>query len=189
MRPRHVDLRPFAVNDGNSVWVLPGGLTRVALPEGELVVNSSQGGGSKDTWVLAAADEPVEPIRGPGPGARGRRHGCDHGRPAGAGRVPAWTSSSRQSQSQSSNSGWQESPAAEHRRLLLRPARHPASTTAPDCATSRDNNNRSSDAEPDRRVAVLVGSARRTRRLHGPDPGHLPASAADRSRGYTESSG
>jgi hypothetical protein len=52
MRPRHVDLRPFAVNNGNSVWVLPGGLTRVALPEGELVVNSSQGGGSKDTWVL-----------------------------------------------------------------------------------------------------------------------------------------
>ncbi len=57
MRPRHVDLRPFAVNDGNSVWVLPGGLTRVALPEGELVVNSSQGGGSKDTWVLAGPRE------------------------------------------------------------------------------------------------------------------------------------
>jgi uncharacterized circularly permuted ATP-grasp superfamily protein len=51
--PRHVDLRPFAVNDGERVWVLPGGLTRVALPEGGLVVNSSQGGGSKDTWVLA----------------------------------------------------------------------------------------------------------------------------------------
>lgn len=54
LRPRHVDLRPFAVNDGNSVFVLPGGLTRVAIPEGSLVVNSSQGGGSKDTWVLAA---------------------------------------------------------------------------------------------------------------------------------------
>lgn len=52
LRPRHVDLRPFAVNDGEDVWVLPGGLTRVALPEGQLVVNSSQGGGSKDTWVL-----------------------------------------------------------------------------------------------------------------------------------------
>jgi uncharacterized circularly permuted ATP-grasp superfamily protein len=50
--PRHVDLRPFAVNDGENVWVLPGGLTRVALPEGSLVVNSSQGGGSKDTMVL-----------------------------------------------------------------------------------------------------------------------------------------
>jgi len=52
MRPRHADLRPFAVNDGKDVWVLPGGLTRVALPEGQLVVNSSQGGGSKDTWVV-----------------------------------------------------------------------------------------------------------------------------------------
>ena len=54
LQPRHVDLRPFAVNDGESVFVLPGGLTRVAIPEGSLVVNSSQGGGSKDTWVLAA---------------------------------------------------------------------------------------------------------------------------------------
>jgi uncharacterized circularly permuted ATP-grasp superfamily protein len=51
--PRHVDLRPFAVNDGSRIWVLPGGLTRVALVEGELIVNSSRGGGSKDTWVLA----------------------------------------------------------------------------------------------------------------------------------------
>jgi uncharacterized circularly permuted ATP-grasp superfamily protein len=65
LRARHVDLRPFAVNDGDKVWVLPGGLTRVALPEGELVVNSSQGGGSKDTWVLAghgtAEPEPERP--------------------------------------------------------------------------------------------------------------------------------
>ena len=49
---RHVDLRPFAVT-GASTWVLPGGLSRVALRKGSLVVNSSQGGGSKDTWVLA----------------------------------------------------------------------------------------------------------------------------------------
>jgi uncharacterized circularly permuted ATP-grasp superfamily protein len=54
LAPRHVDLRPFAVNDGKEIFVLPGGLTRVALPEGSLMVNSSQGGGSKDTWVLAA---------------------------------------------------------------------------------------------------------------------------------------
>lgn len=53
--PRHVDLRPFAVNDGTSVYVLPGGLSRVALPEDSLVVNSSQGGGSKDTWVIEEA--------------------------------------------------------------------------------------------------------------------------------------
>ena len=52
LEPRHVDLRPFAVNDGKDVWVLPGGLTRVALAKGQLIVNSSQGGGSKDTWVL-----------------------------------------------------------------------------------------------------------------------------------------
>ncbi|MEA5454404.1 circularly permuted type 2 ATP-grasp protein [Sinomonas sp. JGH33] len=59
--PRHVDLRPFALNDGEDVWVLPGGLTRVALKEGSLIVNSSQGGGSKDTWVLAESrNVPVE---------------------------------------------------------------------------------------------------------------------------------
>ena len=55
LAPRHIDLRPFAVHDGSDVWLLPGGLTRVALAQGALVVNSSQGGGSKDTWVLAAA--------------------------------------------------------------------------------------------------------------------------------------
>jgi uncharacterized circularly permuted ATP-grasp superfamily protein len=51
LRPRHVDLRPFLIT-GASTWVLPGGLTRVALKRGSLVVNSSQGGGTKDTWVL-----------------------------------------------------------------------------------------------------------------------------------------
>ncbi|MDN6794558.1 MAG: circularly permuted type 2 ATP-grasp protein, partial [Propionibacterium sp.] len=60
MAPRHVDLRPFIVNDGHEPRVLAGGLTRVALPEGKLVVNSSQGGGSKDTWVLADPDARVE---------------------------------------------------------------------------------------------------------------------------------
>jgi len=49
--PRHVDLRPFALH-GEDIYVQPGGLTRVALKRGSLVVNSSQGGGSKDTWVL-----------------------------------------------------------------------------------------------------------------------------------------
>jgi uncharacterized circularly permuted ATP-grasp superfamily protein len=61
LAPRHIDLRPFAVNDGSDVWVLPGGLTRVALREGELKVNSSLGGGSKDTWVLARG-RLVEPL-------------------------------------------------------------------------------------------------------------------------------
>jgi uncharacterized circularly permuted ATP-grasp superfamily protein len=49
---RRVDLRPFILTDPDGSWVLPGGLTRVALREGSYVVNSSQGGGSKDTWVL-----------------------------------------------------------------------------------------------------------------------------------------
>jgi uncharacterized circularly permuted ATP-grasp superfamily protein len=51
VEPRHVDLRPFAVT-GRNTWVLPGGLTRVAMRQGTFIVNSSQGGGSKDTWVL-----------------------------------------------------------------------------------------------------------------------------------------
>src|SRR6266540_2876296 len=86
-RPRHVDLRPFAVNDGDRVWVLPGGLTRVALGQGELVVNSSRGGGSKDTWVLAGDDiavaesnehaeigeAPPRPSSAPDPGPADRR--------------------------------------------------------------------------------------------------------------------
>jgi uncharacterized circularly permuted ATP-grasp superfamily protein len=50
--PRRVDLRPFVLTGPEGPWVLPGGLTRVALREGSYVVNSSQGGGSKDTWVL-----------------------------------------------------------------------------------------------------------------------------------------
>lgn len=58
-QPRRVDLRPYVVT-GTSTWVLPGGLTRVALKEGSYVVNSSQGGGSKDTWVMAedGAEDP-----------------------------------------------------------------------------------------------------------------------------------
>jgi uncharacterized circularly permuted ATP-grasp superfamily protein len=82
--PRHVDLRPFAVNDGDQIRVLPGGLTRVALREGSLIVNSSQGGGSKDTWVLTSQPEhapdtdgplafPPQAVRGSSPD-RGPRH-------------------------------------------------------------------------------------------------------------------
>jgi uncharacterized circularly permuted ATP-grasp superfamily protein len=52
LEPRHVDLRPFVVTAGNDVSVIPGGLTRVAFDRGALVVNSSQNGGGKDTWVL-----------------------------------------------------------------------------------------------------------------------------------------
>ncbi|MBV9036129.1 MAG: circularly permuted type 2 ATP-grasp protein [Acidobacteriaceae bacterium] len=52
IEPRHIDLRPYVLYGGDEVTVVPGGLTRVALRKGSLVVNSSQGGGSKDTWVL-----------------------------------------------------------------------------------------------------------------------------------------
>ena len=54
LAPRHVDLRPFVLTGSDGVRITPGGLTRVALNEGSLVVNSSQGGGTKDTWVLDA---------------------------------------------------------------------------------------------------------------------------------------
>jgi uncharacterized circularly permuted ATP-grasp superfamily protein len=56
--PRHIDLRPFVLS-GKTVQMVPGGLTRVALKEGSLVVNSSQGGGTKDTWVLEAEPMPA----------------------------------------------------------------------------------------------------------------------------------
>ncbi|WP_199798055.1 circularly permuted type 2 ATP-grasp protein [Alteriqipengyuania lutimaris] len=52
LAPRHVDFRPFVLMSPNSIEIVPGGLTRVAMNEGSLVVNSSQGGGTKDTWVL-----------------------------------------------------------------------------------------------------------------------------------------
>ena len=52
LAPRHVDLRPFVLTGSDRVTIVPGGLTRVALKEGSLVVNSSQGGGTKDTWIL-----------------------------------------------------------------------------------------------------------------------------------------
>jgi len=55
---RHVDLRPYILH-GKDIWILPGGLTRVALKKGSLVVNSSQGGGSKDTWVVAEPGQSV----------------------------------------------------------------------------------------------------------------------------------
>jgi uncharacterized circularly permuted ATP-grasp superfamily protein len=56
LRPGHQDLRPFVLT-GPEVYVTPGGLTRVALKPGSLVVNSSQGGGSRDTWVLGDDDD------------------------------------------------------------------------------------------------------------------------------------
>jgi hypothetical protein len=97
--PRHIDLRPFAVNDGERVWVVPGGLTRVALPRGSLVVNSSQGGGSKDTWVLTPTGEARERLAASAPeeferlSQRQSMWAPDPG-PAGGGSRPAATANS-----------------------------------------------------------------------------------------------
>ena len=99
---RHVDLRPFVVNDGEDIWVLPGGLTRVALQEGGLVVNSSQGGGSKDTWVVGGGlSMPVLPPRQTLPRSPGR--------PWTPGRRPM-ASSARNNNNNNSNSNraWQQ---------------------------------------------------------------------------------
>ena len=61
LQPRRVDLRPYALCGPDGIEIVPGGLTRVALQEGSMVVNSSQGGGSKDTWVLSPLAEPPIP--------------------------------------------------------------------------------------------------------------------------------
>ena len=62
VEPRHVDLRPFALIGPAGGYVTPGGLTRVARQRGSLIVNSSQRGGSKDTWIVdaAVAPQPVD---------------------------------------------------------------------------------------------------------------------------------
>ena len=94
LAPRHVDLRPFAVF-GDDIHIVPGGLTRVALREGSMIVNSSQGGGSKDTWVLEdgrAAGRAGAAI----PSRRGRRRRCPDLRYAAA-PGPASSSSSSSS--------------------------------------------------------------------------------------------
>jgi uncharacterized circularly permuted ATP-grasp superfamily protein len=99
--PRHVDLRPFAVNDGNRLWVAPGGLTRVALPEGRLVVNSSQGGGSKDTWVLMPSGDALERLVAAG----ARQPGAVWSRPPAEAAVDSAGAQQAQQQQQQSRSG------------------------------------------------------------------------------------
>jgi uncharacterized circularly permuted ATP-grasp superfamily protein len=72
--PRHVDFRPFVLSGAKGVQVVPGGLTRVALREGSLVVNSSQGGGTKDSFVLV--DEPSGQVQSIG--GMAQRQGQSH---------------------------------------------------------------------------------------------------------------
>ncbi len=117
LAPRHVDLRPFAVNNGDEVWVLPGGLTRVALPEGELVVNSSQGGGSKDTWVLGDPDAPPQRTRRPAtPAAEQSAMAGQDVSPEddGGGEQAQQQQQSGQSQSQSQRGGGQQQQQQAH---------------------------------------------------------------------------
>ena len=86
---RHVDLRPFVLS-GETVEVVPGGLTRVAMRKGSLVVNSSRGGGSKDTWVLAPSPEPADPHEPDGAREDGEPEQVDDSEvePAATGTVP-----------------------------------------------------------------------------------------------------
>jgi uncharacterized circularly permuted ATP-grasp superfamily protein len=120
LEPRHVDLRPFAVNDGERVWVAPGGLTRVALPRGSLVVNSSQGGGSKDTWALASdGDEPDIPSERPRVwiGARPRPAAAPERGPSGP------IAAQQQQQQQQQASDWQGAATGGHGRRGAEPPR------------------------------------------------------------------
>ena len=82
MQPRHLDLRPFALNDGENVWVVPGGLTRVALNEGSLVVNSSQG--ARGRRRRAGGNERRRRSRVRAPRAPAVRHGAVRERAGGA---------------------------------------------------------------------------------------------------------
>ena len=92
LAPRHVDLRPFAVF-GENIHIVPGGLTRVALREGSMIVNSSQGGGSKDTWVL---EEDADGARArPRRCRSGRRRGCPGSRSAAPGPPSSSSNSNR----------------------------------------------------------------------------------------------
>ena len=144
LAPRHVDLRPFAVNDGDEVWVLPGGLTRVALPEGSLVVNSSQGGGSKDTWVLASrasvADRELAAAQ--------------------VVRVAAQAAKGAKAAKTAARDGLVASSSNSSNRRTARPsARHAAEPAA--TATAGGD---ATDAGAQRRIAVLDRPLRRTRR-------------------------
>jgi uncharacterized circularly permuted ATP-grasp superfamily protein len=96
LAPRHVDLRPFAVF-GETISIVPGGLSRVAMVEGSMIVNSSRGGGSKDTWVLENGDDrsdraaPMRPESLP-PALPDLRYG-------------AWTNQAQQQQQQDAAAG------------------------------------------------------------------------------------
>jgi len=153
LQPRHVDLRAFAVNDGHNVWV-PAPcrrLTRVALPAGQLVVNSSQGGGSKDTWVQSAPLDAAE-------GAR-RTALAESARVVAMSGPDLAPDDGATAHNSNNNSN--------------RPARRAPTVPAVRRAGW--------GAEPDRRVAVLDRPVHRAGRRHGAHPRHPSAVAAGRS--------
>jgi uncharacterized circularly permuted ATP-grasp superfamily protein len=117
LAPRHVDLRPFAVF-GDEIRIVPGGLTRVALKEGSMIVNSSQGGGSKDTWVL---DD----------GERRRPRARDAARAPAAAALPdvrygGWHGQAQQQQQPGGKSRGHRGPAEFSRREISLAAEAPA---------------------------------------------------------------
>src|SRR4051794_28233496 len=138
LEPRHVDLRPFAVNDGDRVRVAPGGLTRVALPRGSLVVNSSQGGGSKDTWALAGHDDvPDDPT------TRQRTWGGVRLPPSAAPeRGPSGPVAAQQQQQQQQGGDWQDDVPSGHGRRGAKPR-----------ATEEPGGRRAGAAEPPRKTS------------------------------------
>lgn len=147
MRPRHADLRPFAVNDGDDIWVLPGGLTRVALPEGQLVVNSSQGGGSKDTWIVGGS-APSHVEYGQGNGVSGLV--ADQaavteaipiiydGQPAPATAPRDHRPDRDQQEQQQQDAGVQHGPQAEQQQQTLERGQYPSTGSGPSVAPAGD---------------------------------------------------
>ena len=138
--PRHVDLRPFTLFGPEGAYVTRGGLTRVARKAGSLVVNSSQGGGSKDTWVVDTVDTSarVDRVRPPG------------GPPDG----PGWTGRpGRTGQHILDEPGWpgQVPPGSRHSRSAPRAGRDAAQATADDDDPRHDRSSRArGPAEPNR---------------------------------------
>ena len=121
--PRHVDLRPFAVNDGNDVWVLPGGLTRVALPEGELVVNI-QPGRRVEGHLGASDSDPSQTARHNIQGARRRLRPPSRSRSRSSPAITRRTTrrSTRRATSRSSNSSSKRSLRLSKSPRQLRPS-------------------------------------------------------------------
>ena len=133
LAPRHVDLRPFAVF-GETISIVPGGLSRVAMVEGSMIVNSSRGGGSKDTWILENGEDPQRPRRADAarePAAGAARPALRRlDRPAATTTAAARARCSRASHRSSSGSG-ATSPAPSRPRACSTASSRPSCRAAP----------------------------------------------------------